>query len=128
MSDAARKKLPYLQFYPNDWRTDIALRRCSLAARGLWIEMLGLMHHSEPYGTLVEDDQKPMSNAELAMQIGVPPEVVPPLLAELEKRNIFSRDGRGRIYSRRMQRDQHLREVRAAAGSKGGKRTAKTKK
>lgn len=37
---------PWLKFYPTDWRSDPALKMCSLAARGLWIEMIALMHEA----------------------------------------------------------------------------------
>ena len=29
-------KRPAFQFYPSDWRKDMALQSCSVAARGLW--------------------------------------------------------------------------------------------
>lgn len=43
---------PSFQFYPGDWRTNAKLRRCSWAARGVWIEVMGLMHDSDEYGIL----------------------------------------------------------------------------
>ena len=39
---------PWIKFYPRDWRGDQALRVVSLAARGLWIEMLSIMHEGQP--------------------------------------------------------------------------------
>ena len=30
-------------FEPEDWRADEGIRRCTLAARGLWLEMLCVM-------------------------------------------------------------------------------------
>jgi hypothetical protein len=42
-----------MKFYPSDWRSDPMLRLCSLAARGLWMEMMCLMHEAEPYGSLL---------------------------------------------------------------------------
>jgi replicative DNA helicase len=44
---------PWLKFYPRDWRGDQALRAVSIAARGLWIEMLCVMHEASPYGHLI---------------------------------------------------------------------------
>ena len=41
---------PWLKFYPRDWRGDQALRLVSLHARGLWIELLCVMHEATPYG------------------------------------------------------------------------------
>jgi hypothetical protein len=45
-------KRPSFQFYPADWRNNAKLRRCSWAARGAWIELLGLLHDSDDYGVL----------------------------------------------------------------------------
>lgn len=45
-------KRPSFQFYPADWRNNAKLRRCSWAARGAWIELLGLLHDSDNYGVL----------------------------------------------------------------------------
>ena len=35
-----RNNYPWVQFHYRDWTTDSALSRCSLASRGLWIELL----------------------------------------------------------------------------------------
>jgi hypothetical protein len=43
---------PSFQFYPADWRNNAKLRRCSWGARGVWIELLGLVHDSDTYGLL----------------------------------------------------------------------------
>lgn len=43
---------PSFQFYPNDWRSDTNLRLCSLAAQGLWMDMLCLMFMAPIRGTL----------------------------------------------------------------------------
>lgn len=45
-------KRPSIQFYPADWRNNAKLRRCSWAARGVWIELIGLLHDSDEYGVL----------------------------------------------------------------------------
>jgi len=45
-------KRPAYQHYPGDWRRNAKLRRCSWAARGAWVEILGLMHDSDEYGLL----------------------------------------------------------------------------
>lgn len=45
-------KRPSFQFYPADWRNNAKLRRCSWAARGVWIELIGLLHDSDDYGVL----------------------------------------------------------------------------
>lgn len=45
-------KRPSFQFYPGDWRANSNLRRCSWSARGVWLEVMCLMHDSERYGVL----------------------------------------------------------------------------
>jgi hypothetical protein len=45
-------KRPAFQFYTKDWQTNLKLRRCSPAARGVWIDVLCLMHQSDEYGVL----------------------------------------------------------------------------
>lgn len=45
-------KRPSLQFYPADWRANAKLRRCSFAERGVWLEVMCLLHDSEDYGIL----------------------------------------------------------------------------
>lgn len=45
-------KRPSLQFYPADWRNNAKLRRSSFADRGLWIDIICLMHDSDEYGVL----------------------------------------------------------------------------
>jgi hypothetical protein len=43
-------KRPSFQFYPGDWTSNSNLRRCSHAERGIWIQVLCVMHDSEEYG------------------------------------------------------------------------------
>jgi hypothetical protein len=47
------RRPPWRKWYPQDWRADAPLRMCSFAARGLWIDLLGLMHESTPVGFLL---------------------------------------------------------------------------
>lgn len=116
----ARVKRPAFQFYPGDWRRDAGLRACSLHARGLWIEMLCLMHDAEPYGHLVVGDGQAVDAPTLARMIGESAATARRLLGELEAAGVFSRTPAGVIYSRRMVKDEHIRTVRAAAGKLGG--------
>lgn len=43
---------PSFQFYPGDWTSNSNLRRCSHAEKGLWIDVLCLMHDQEEYGII----------------------------------------------------------------------------
>lgn len=45
-------KRPSFQFYPADWRNNAKLRRCSPAARGVWMDVLCLLHDADEYGLL----------------------------------------------------------------------------
>lgn len=107
---------PWSKFYWADWRSDPRLRMCGLAARGLWIEMLALMHEAEPYGHLVVSGNAP-TDAQLGVLVGAPSTQVPELLGELERAGVFSRTRKGTIYSRRMLRD----EKRVLTAQKNGK-------
>lgn len=110
---------PWMKFYPGDWRSDPKLRMCSIAARGLWIEMLALMHEAKPYGHLVISGQTPTA-AQLAVLVGAQPDQIPKLLEELESVGVYSKTGEGVIYSRRMVRDDKRAKHARKVGKKGG--------
>jgi hypothetical protein len=112
-------KRPSFQFYPADWRKDPALSVCSLAAKGLWVDLICIAHESETYGCLAINGS-PMSDIQIARAVGEQPKVITKLLAELEQAGVFSRNDGGAIYSRRMVRDEHIRNVRGQAGRLGG--------
>lgn len=118
---------PWMKFYPQDWRADEKLRLCSLAARGLWIEMLALMHRSERYGQLLISGRVP-TDAQLAVQVGASPDEVTAMLVELSDAGVFSRTAGGAIYSRRMTRDHKKAENARKNGKKGGNPSLGNKK
>ena len=113
------RKQPWLKFYPMDWRGDAGLRQCGYAARGLWIDMLGIMHEAEPYGHLLLNGRAPTPGNLAAMLGGSEPEVRK-LLAQLEDTGVFSRTADGVIYSRRMVKDRAKSEQDRVNGSGGG--------
>lgn len=108
-------KRPAFQFYPKDWRSDVKLRSCSLAARGLWADLLCLMHDGDPYGTL-SIDGRPIEERAAANLVGIPLTAYRRHLAELETAGVSSRTEGGVLYSRRMVRDEEVRRARAAGG------------
>lgn len=112
-------KRPAFQWYPGDARRDVALQACSLEARGLWREMMDLMHDGTPYGHLTAGDV-PMNDEQLGRIVGIPAARARKLLTELETHRVFSRNDDGVIFSRRMVRDEHIRTVRATCGKLGG--------
>jgi hypothetical protein len=112
-------KRPAFQFYPSDWLRDPALRSCSLAARGLWTDLLCYMHEGTPYGHLALNGE-PITDAQAARMVGTTVATYRKLLQELEASGVSSRDATNVLYSRRMVRDEHVRSVRAAGGHLGG--------
>lgn len=113
------KRAPWLKFYISDWRSDPAVRICSLAARGLWFEMLCLMHESEPRGSLRVKGIA-INDKQLASLVGATAREASALLAELEAAGVFSRDFDNTIYSRRMRKDEAKAARDKAYGSMGG--------
>lgn len=108
-----------MKFYPADWQADPAVRSCSLAARGLWVEMLCLMQKSEPIGHLLVNGKQP-SASQLATLCGASNAQVARGLSELEAAGVFSRSDAGVVYSRRMVRDELKVAEAQVNGAKGG--------
>jgi hypothetical protein len=106
-----------MKFYPRDWRGDQALRAVNMAARGLWMECLCIMHEAKPYGHLlingevVEDDV-------LARMVGAPVDEVRTLVSELRKAGVLSMTRSGVIFSRRMVKDHAKAQKGAKAAHK----------
>ena len=117
-------QLPFLRFYTRDWRSDTQLRRCSFAARGLWIEMLSIMHESPERGFLAVGEG-PLGESDLAaigIQTGAPGGAaeVRKLLAELKKQGVYSVRDDGAIFSRRMVNDEAKSTRNRENGLRGG--------
>ena len=112
-------KRPWFKFFPTDWQADSSLRICSLTARGLWIELLALMHQSDPYGHLLIRG-KPPTDEQLALLTATRQESIRTCLSELEQAGVFSRNDDGVIYSRRMVRDYLVVEESRKNGALGG--------
>lgn len=117
-------KLPFIKWFPNDWLAEPTLRLCSLAARGLWIDMLSLMHLSPRRGVLLAATGSPLSLDQLARAVGCSSDEASRLLAELITSGVCTCTADGTIYNRRMVRDEHKRSKCADAGQIGGLRSA----
>ncbi len=44
--------MPAFQFYPADWQANPNLRRCTHEEKGLWIDVMCLLHDQEEYGVI----------------------------------------------------------------------------
>ena len=108
---------PYLKFFHRDWLADSALRMCSRAARGLWIDMLALMADATEFGILpFGENEAPeaLSNA-----CGGSAKEIEALLRELARRGVYSIREDGSIYSRRLVRDHQKFIIMSKLGKNG---------
>ena len=110
-------KSPWMKFYPSDWQGDEALQMASLAARGLWIECLCIMHNNGGY---LQVGNQPVTERNLSIKVGVEVEQITELLSELENLGVFSRTRKGVIFSRRMLSDLQKSQKSRKNGQKGG--------
>jgi hypothetical protein len=101
-------KLPSFAFYPKDWLNDPELSRCSLAARGVWADLLCLMFQCEERGVL-STGGKPWSDQEIGAAIRGDTQEVLSCLRELADKGVASRTESGALFSKRMVRDEEER-------------------
>ena len=90
------------------------------------MDMICYMHEGNPYGHLKVAD-KVILPPNLARMVGETLEVVEGWLEELRHAGVYDLAEDGSIYSRRMIRDENLRQTRAAGGKLGGNPNLKVK-
>lgn len=83
------------------------------------MRLLCLAAKSNPTGFIAVAG-RPCSSTDIARLSGVSEQEVETLLGELSRNGVFSRDAQGRIYSRRMVRDNRIRQKLRQNGAKGG--------
>lgn len=110
---------PYMPFYIGDWQKAPEIQALSLAARGLWVQMLFLMWESTERGYLTINGV-PMTVEILSRQVGFACDLLEPLLEEMKKFAVYSVREDGAIFSRRMVKDAEISLKRSYAGQKGG--------
>lgn len=117
MSDG---KLPAFQFYPADWRKDPGVQALSFHERGVWFEMLCIMHESESRGKLLLNG-KAMPIDALARTLGILKQDLEIVLNKLLEYGVASKNtSTGVIFSRRMVKDERIRNIRRKCGEMGG--------
>ena len=114
---------PWVKWRFDKWRNDEGLRLCSLAARGLWAELLAIMHGCLPYGHLTVRGKSPTPKQIAALVGNTTEKEVTELIDELEDNGVFSRTADGVIWCRRMVRDNEARETGRNNGLRGGNPT-----
>lgn len=137
----AEMKPPALQLYGGDWLRD-AVSGCSLAAQGLWLRLILIMHDAKPYGHLVGANGEPLTDKQLIRLIGCTKgelmklrdelvrACVPRRTGDAEYLKLFADasinetpvdlsplrvDSNGVVYSKRMVKDQRTRLLRKLA-------------
>ena len=112
-------KLPAIQFYPGDWRKDPGVQSLGFFERGIWFEILLIMHESDERGVLLLNG-KPMSEKALGQLLGLDNQNLTSALTTILEHGVASRREDGALINRRMVRDQEIRHIRSEAGKLGG--------
>lgn len=113
-------KRPSFQFYPGDWRRDPGVQALTFHDRGVWIELLCIMHESSERGFLILNG-KPMSEDTIARVLGLDKQILTTTLSTLLDFGVIRlRESDGSYYSKRMVEDEKLTEIRRQAGKQGG--------
>lgn len=107
------------KFFWSDWEGDPKLRLCSASAQGLWMRMLCICAQSEPQGYLTLNGRA-LGSGDLAAITGWPSTDVEAWLDELGRWGVYSIDGKGRIFSRRMISDAKKAKTARKNGKNGG--------
>jgi len=112
----------YIQWKPSDWITDPGLRRCSAAAKGVWMDMLMAMFYEETRGVLPGDLkllQRLLPHDEETIRLA---------LHELLEHGVVSYGmeldttlGEHDLVNRRMYRENYIARIRSEAGKLGGR-------
>ncbi|MEJ7804346.1 MAG: hypothetical protein WKG03_00275 [Telluria sp.] len=109
-----------MQFYPADWRKDLAVQALCYHDRGVWFEMLCLMHESSERGVLLLAGQ-PMPEDVAARLLGLDNQTFKQTLSNLLTYGVAKlRDGDHAVFSKRMVADESLCEIRRKSGKLGG--------
>jgi hypothetical protein len=122
VADRNRKNPSSLLFW-NDLRAE--LRRCSPGAKALWtVHMLPCAAESEEYGVMIVGSAPSLREdlgELLCQEFGQPADVTQALIEELILKGVAAVDDKGRVYNRRMVREEAERQAKIRAGRRGGK-------
>ena len=114
-----KSKKESFAFYPVDWISDSRLRLCSAGARGLWIDILCLMHLSNERGYLLIEDTI-LDEEMLQKTLGYDAKEFDNCFMELRRYNIIKKDEKNRYFSKTMVNAQKISEKRSVSGKLGG--------
>lgn len=103
-------------FVPDLWMRNRALRACSPAARGFWVDLLCLCF---PSGYLTLPTGAPLSDEQISRMVGEPVKLVRAWLKELGDAGIFDVSQDNKLCSSRMIKQANFAARAKVAGEKG---------
>ncbi len=112
-----------VDWFWSDWAGDQAVRRLTVAERGLWVDLLALAAVGNPTGYVCDVKGKALSYEEIARFANCSPTEAETLIAGILEKGAASRDRTGRIYNRRTVRKIALSEERRKSGKRGAEAT-----
>jgi len=113
-------KLPAMQWYPGDWRKDPGVQALSYEERGVWFELLMLMHDCEDRGKLMLNG-KPIEHKRLAVMLRLTEAEITEHITQYITLGVASVcPDTGAVMCRRMVRDEANRMKNVINGKKGG--------
>jgi len=125
----ALRERPYIPLYVQDFLTDEKLIECSAESTGVYIRLMCIMHKSQEYGTVLlkQKDKQTGSTIsdfalKLARQMPYDANTIERSLRELLDEEVLSLEG-DVLSQKRMVKDGKASDIKALAGSKGGKRS-----
>jgi hypothetical protein len=123
----ARREKPYLPLYVQDFLTDEKLIECSAESTGVYIRLMCLLHKSETYGAIELSPRNKRTGdkirdfaLKLSKHLPFDSDTVYRCISELSENDVIQVT-EDVLSQRRMLKDGHISEVRAQAGSQGGK-------
>lgn len=121
---AKKQDLPAMPFYVGDWLKCPEVKVLPPDVRGLWFDMICYMWESVERGVMVKPNLQPYTRNEIIRMIGLDCSGTGEWLDLLIENCVCAiRESDGAIYSRRMVKDEDVRQKRKVAGKKGGEVT-----
>ena len=120
MTGVKKDDLPAMPFYVGDWLKCPEVRALPLDYRALWFDMLCFMWESTERGVMIKSTGEPYSDQEIVRMVGLDNQNSGIWLTSLLTNAVCCRRKDGAIYSKRMVRNEEIRQIRAKSGSKGG--------
>lgn len=112
--------LPWYKWYPRDWRNDVAAQSLGYFERGVWREILDIMHFCDERGVLAVNGV-PIGDEGLAKMLGLSLEGLTGALTSLLQLGVAKRrESDGAIYSKRMVEDTAVSKSAYENGVRGG--------